>query len=116
MKISIGIDLGLDNERYIIWNKELLAQARSFAESTEQSFTHVASSYSIITDFLDRPEAYGFEDSIEGLEHDSDSSEESDSDTEAREKAPEAMWEDSIHLSEAAHKAFADRLWEVLRK
>ena len=108
--------MGLDDERYTIWNKELLSQARSFAESTEQSSIHVASSYSIIADFLDRPEAYGLEDSIEEFEHDSDSSEESDSDTEAREKAPEAMWEDSIHLSEAAHKAFADRLWEVLRK
>lgn len=108
-----GIDLGFDDERYTSWNKELLSQARYFAESTAHASVYVASSYNIIADFLDRPEAYGLQDSIEEFHHDSDSSE---NDTEAEEKVPEAMWEDNIHLSKVAHKAFAHRLWEALRE
>lgn len=82
----------------------------------------MVSSYHIITDFLDHLEAHGLQDSIEELDTDSKSSAndsgslENDDDPESKKKVPVAMWEDDVHLSKAANKAFADRLWEALRE
>lgn len=106
------MDSGLDDEHYATWNEELLSQARSFAESTALASVHLVSSYNIISEFLDRPEEFGLEDCVEGLNSDSERTNSNGDD----DKIPLAMWEDDIHLSKAAHQAFADRIWETLRE
>ncbi|EAU88978.2 hypothetical protein CC1G_10674 [Coprinopsis cinerea okayama7 len=73
-----GVDVGMDDERYIAWNEAFLSQAKEFAETAANASTYVVSAYRIIGDILDNPEAHGLlQDTIESLsEYDSDASEE----------------------------------------
>lgn len=113
-----GVDLAIDDVRYTTWNEELLSQAKEFADGAAQASVFVASSYKIISDILDDPKAYGLRDDI-GDDTDSDDEEEEEQDRDSDQETTEeekldAMWEDDIHLSAAAHRAFADRLWRAL--
>lgn len=112
-----GVDLGIDDERYTTWNEELVSQAREFADSASQASVFVASSYNIISDILDDPNAYGLRDSIRGSSDSDDDEEQQDEVSNSGASVvgrSEDMWEDDIHLSPAGHRAFANRLWDAL--
>lgn len=94
-----GKDMCIDAERYETWNFELLQQAETFAKTASKASVFVVSSYSIISEILDHPAKYGLSDPDDAVSDDSDDA------------AEAAAWEDNIHLSEAAHQVFADRLW-----
>ncbi|KAF8878311.1 hypothetical protein BD779DRAFT_1554800 [Infundibulicybe gibba] len=111
----VGKEIGLNDERYTTWNAELLKQAKSFAEDASMASVYVVSSYTIISEILDDPEAHGLIDSVEDIDsEDSDNNEDEDVD-EGGDGQMKPMWEDDIHLSNAGHKKLADRLWEIFR-
>ncbi|KAF5334530.1 hypothetical protein D9611_013811 [Ephemerocybe angulata] len=117
-----GLELGMDEERYEQWNEELLTRAKTeySGDKTEASVA-VVSSYTIISDILDNPDKYGLEDSIEEFkeedsdeERTSDEEEEDEKEDEEEDDKLKPMWEDDIHLSEAGHAVFAERIWKIL--
>ncbi|KAF8068641.1 SGNH hydrolase-type esterase domain-containing protein [Lyophyllum atratum] len=103
-----GKDMCIDAERYDTWNFELLRQAEDFAKTASNASVFVVSSHSIISEILDHPARYGLLDCID-QEEDADEAVSDDSD----DAVEGAIWEDDIHLSEAAHQVFADRLWGI---
>ncbi|KAF8055450.1 hypothetical protein FPV67DRAFT_1542034 [Lyophyllum atratum] len=105
-----GKDMCIDAERYDTWNFQLLQQAETFAETASKASVFVVSSYRIISEILDHPAGYALMDCIEPEESDDAASDTSD------EAAERAIWEDDIHLSEAAHQVFADKLWGIFGK
>ncbi|KAF8154985.1 SGNH hydrolase-type esterase domain-containing protein [Crassisporium funariophilum] len=102
-----GKEMCIDAERYDTWNFELLQQAETFAKTASKASVFVVSSNSIISEILDQPATYGLSDCIEQEDPDDAVSDDSD------DAAEGAIWEDNIHLSEAAHQVFADRLWGI---
>ncbi|KIM41106.1 carbohydrate esterase family 16 protein [Hebeloma cylindrosporum] len=103
-------EMGISEERYTTWNSELLRQAETFAADATKASVLVVSSYAIISDFLDDPEAYGMSDCID----DEDSNPEDDNGEEepddSDDNGQKAMWADDIH------RALANRLWTTLQE
>ena len=107
--------MDIDDERYTTWNTELLRQAKEFATDASKASIFVVSSYAIISDILDDPEAYGLSDCIEE-EHPNSENEDGDEESDdSDDDSQKAMWVDDIHLSIAGHRAFANRLWTIFK-
>ena len=112
-----GKYMGIDDERYTTWNAELLRQAKDFATDASKASIFVVSSYAIISDILDDPEAYGLSDCIEAEDSNENGDEESggDSNLDDDDDSQKAMWVDDIHLSTAGHQALANKLWTIFK-
>ena len=107
--------MDIDDERYTTWNIELLRQAKEFATDASKASIFVVSSYAIISDILDDPEAYGLSDCIEEEDPNSENEDGDEESDDSDDDSQKAMWVDDIHLSIAGHRAFANRLWTIFK-
>ena len=87
---------GTLSERYQRWNDELLSRTMSFKLENKHVSLFLFSSYQLITNILDDPEKYGFQED--------DVTQESG-----------AIWADELHFTTDVHAILAERIEQALR-
>lgn len=98
------------SDRYTTWNRYLLEQGKAFAKETPRATLSILSSHRILTEVLDTPARFGFNDPSSNPELGDESGD--------RRIAPEDMsgdiWGDPIHLTAEVHTIIAKHVLRAL--